>query len=111
MSGLFHADGKFFRFFDRVANCVILSFFWVVFSLPIVTIGASTSALYYAMHKVVKLDSGHLIQSFWKGFKENFKKATILWVILMLIYAFLGADLYFSYVLSGTDSFCRGSLF
>lgn len=105
MSGLFNADGKLFRFFDQVANCVILSLFWVAFSLPIITIGASTSALYYAMHNAVKLNAGHLIPTFWKGFKENFKKATILWVILLLIYAFLGADLYFSYILSGTDSF------
>lgn len=105
MSGLINVEGKFFRFLERMANCVFLSCLWSLFSLPVITIGASTSALYYAMHKVVKLESGHLFKTFWKGFRDNFKKGTILWGILLLVYAFIGVDLYVSYVLSGADSF------
>ena len=53
MSKLFDLNNPFFSFLSKVADLIILSFLWFVCCLPIVTIGPSSSALYYVMLKIL----------------------------------------------------------
>ena len=76
------------RFFYLVADIVTLHFLWLLCSLPIVTIGASTTALYYCMMKRMRRDEGYATSNFFSSFKANFFQATILWLAVVLI-AFL----------------------
>ena len=46
MGGLFDYDSKLFQLLLRVSDLVALSLLWLLCSLPVITIGASTSALY-----------------------------------------------------------------
>lgn len=81
MSKLFAYDNPIWTFMGKVADVIILSILWFLFSLPIVTIGASTSALYYVTLKLAEDKEGYLFQSFLKGFKENFIQSTIIWAL------------------------------
>jgi uncharacterized membrane protein YesL len=82
MSGLFNYDNKVFSALDKIINLFYISILWVIFSIPIFTIGASTTALYYTVHKVLRHNRGYVFSEFWHSFKANFKQATILWIIV-----------------------------
>lgn len=60
---------------------VVLNFLWVLFSLPIITIGASTTAAFSVTLKMVDDEEGYIGRSFLKAFKENFKQGVILGLI------------------------------
>lgn len=77
MNNLFSIDSKFFKFMNGVADCFILSLLWVVFSLPVITIGASTSALYYCVIKVIRRQEGSVLGNFWQAFRSNLKQGII----------------------------------
>lgn len=72
------------RFLHFVADIVVLHFLWVLCSLPIVTIGASTTALYYSCMKRIRNSEGYPSRNFFKSFKENFKQSTIIWIGMLL---------------------------
>ncbi|MCQ2524011.1 MAG: DUF624 domain-containing protein [Lachnospiraceae bacterium] len=81
------------RFMNWVGNIVILNFLWLIFSLPIVTIGASTTALYYSTMKWIRRDEGYIHTNFIKSFKENFKQSTIMWLLMLLLGFVITLDL------------------
>lgn len=83
--GLFSPDSILMRGLNMIANIVILHFIWLLFSLPIFTIGASTTALYYTSMKLIRTGEGYLFQNFFKSFKENFKQSTIIWLVMLLV--------------------------
>ncbi len=78
-------DNPIMRGMGRLADFIILNLLWVVCSIPIITIGASTTALYTVMLKLVKNEEGYIAKGFLKAFKENFKQSTIIWIIFLLI--------------------------
>ena len=78
-------DNPILRGMGRLADFIILNLLWVVCSIPIITIGASTTALYTVMLKLVKNEEGYIAKGFLKAFKENFKQSTIMWIIFLLI--------------------------
>ncbi len=90
---IFSVNSPLGRFLNLAADIVIVNFLWLIFSLPIVTIGASTSALYYALMKRQRRDEGYIHTNFWKGFKENFKQGTAIWLIMLAIGCILALDL------------------
>lgn len=73
----FSINSKFYHFMSKVADCMILSVLWIVFSLPIITAGAATSALYYCVIKVIREDQSTAITSFWCSFKSCWKQGTL----------------------------------
>lgn len=87
MLGIFRIDGPLYNFGSWIYRFFFLSFLWTVFSLPVFTIGAATTALFYVTHKWVAGEDTPIWGSFWKSFKENFRQATVIWIILgVLIY-------------------------
>ena len=76
------------HFLSRVADYVTLSLLWVLCSLPIVTLGASTTALYRVAINA-REDKQTNSSAFFAAFRANFKKATILWLILLAVGAIL----------------------
>ncbi len=97
MDRIFNLDNPFFRFIGKLVDVVFLNLLWVIFSLPIVTIGASTTAMYYVTLKLVRDREGYIFMSFFKAFKQNFKQSTIIWIILLLAATILGTDIYVVY--------------
>ena len=94
-SGFFNYDNPVWRFIGKFWDVILLSILWTICSIPIVTIGASTTAMYYVSLKLVRDEDGYTIRSFFKSFRENFKQATIIWLIFLAVGIILGVDLYF----------------
>lgn len=92
LARIFNYDNVVFRFFRKLGYVWWLNILWLVCSLPIVTIGASTSALIYSCMKLQK-DDGYPTNNFFKSFKENFVQATGIWIMYLVVGALLLGDL------------------
>lgn len=71
---LFSIDGPLYNFFSRLLDMIKLNFLWLLFSLPIVTIGASTAAAFAITLKMVDEREGYIAKQFWNAFKANLKQ-------------------------------------
>lgn len=86
--GLFSQDSKFVKFMNWVLDLLLLNILWLAFSLPVITIGASTCAAFSVSLKMVDDEESYIAKMFVKAFKENFKQGTIMWLITAIcIYA------------------------
>ena len=94
MNNLFNYDGKFVSSVNKAIDAFVLGFFWLICSIPVFTSGAASAAFYYAFHKCVRQGCSHPIREYFRGFKSNFKQATILWLILLFLFLVLSMDLY-----------------
>lgn len=104
MAKLFDYNNPIWRFMGKLTDVCFLTVLWALFSLPIVTIGASTTALYYVSLKLAKDQEGYIWRTFVGAFKENFKQSTIIWLIMLALGIFLGVDLYFYYNIEGSTA-------
>lgn len=95
IGGLFSPDGKLFQILSRFADLVILNLLWLICCIPIVTAGASMTALYYVLLKMVKGEESYIVKSFFHSFAENFKQATLIWGMFLGVGCLLYFDFYF----------------
>lgn len=95
LQGLFHYDNPVWRFIGKLGDLILLNILWIVCSIPIVTIGASTTAVYYVTMKLVRDEEDGVIKGFFHSFRENFRQATVIWLILLAAGALLGFDFWF----------------
>ena len=100
----FSYDSKFSQLLMKLCYACYLNLLWLLCSLPVFTIGASTTALYYASLKVVRGEESYVGRLFFRAFRENFRQATVLWLILLGIGLFLGADGYILYHLRAASA-------
>jgi len=91
----FNYDNPLIRLLNRLGDVIILSLVFTLFSLPIFTIGASVTALYYTAMKSMSIEDGYVFKFFLKSFKENFKQSTIIWLISVVVLTVLGVDVWF----------------
>ena len=92
MNRLFNLDNPFMQFLFRVSDLIILNLIFMLSCIPIVTIGASISALHSVCLKIVRGQESYMWQGFWKAFRQNFKQGTILWIISILLFIFINMD-------------------
>lgn len=104
MGNLFDPNSGIMGFMSKVADMIILSLLWVVCSIPIVTMGAATAALYYTAVKSIRRDRSYIFQSFFSSFKENFIQGTLLWLLFLAVMAVLGVNLRFSQGLIASET-------
>lgn len=96
MSGIFRFDSKPMRFLSFTGDLIILNILFLVCSFPVITVGASASAMYTMTIRMRRDEvSGGTIKGFYRAFAQNFKKGTLLW----LLYAVVGALLICDYFL------------
>ena len=101
MKQFFDTDKPVWRFFTKLACMVELNLLWLFCSLPIVTFGASTAALYYTMLKVVRGEDYGLIQIFLRSFKAHLKQGSILGMIALAAGVLVAFDLNFYVIAPG----------
>ena len=97
-------DSKFSRIMIKLCYACFLNLLWMICSLPIITIGASTTALYYACLKIVRDEDFDAGRMFFHSFKHNFKQATVIWLIMLAAGIFLGGDGYILYHLRSNST-------
>lgn len=85
MKNLFSLDSRFFAFMSKVADVIILNLLFLVFSIPVVTIGASVTALFTVSLKLSEGKEPYIAKEFFHSWKENFRQSTILWIAIMVI--------------------------
>ena len=82
-------QSRFHAVVSALIDMIWAGFLWLLCSIPLLTIGASSTALYYATVKCVRHERGSLTGSFFRSFRDNFRQATLLWLLLVL-YALIG---------------------
>ena len=75
-----------------MADLLILNLVTLVCCLPIVTAGAAFTAMHYVLLKIVRGEEGYVVKTFFRAFKENLLQGTILWIIMVIVYAALFVD-------------------
>ena len=92
MNRLFGMDSPLMTALMKIGDLLCLSVLWLVFSLPIFTIGASSTALYAAVFYCLRRNEAGVWKHFWKAFRENFKRSTLAWLIELAVLAVFSLD-------------------
>lgn len=77
-------NSLFNRIFGFLGQLILLNLLWMVCSLPVITAGASTTALFYCTLKLHKENDVRVFHDFFKSFRQNFLQATIMWAVMLL---------------------------
>lgn len=92
MGGIFKIDGKLFRFGTKLTDLMIINLLTLLCCLPIFTIGPALTAMHYVLLRLYRDEEGYIVKGYFKSFKENFKQATLIWLIYLGIIAVVGLD-------------------
>ena len=96
-------DGKFVKVLNRIADLVGLNLLAILFCIPIITIGASITAVYGCIFRIQEKREGYLTKDFWKLFKECFRSSTIIYLVGVAVVAMLYLDYQFFATVSRLD--------
>ncbi len=92
MGKFFNMDNPVFAGLSRLTDLMFANLLFIICSLPIFTIGASLTALTTVTQKMKAGQDGYVLQTFFKAFRKDFKKSTILWLIMFALGLILGVD-------------------
>lgn len=84
MGAIFNLDSPFMQALSKIADLMLLNVLTLVCCIPVVTAGASLTAMHYVVLKMVRGEECYLVRNFFKSFKKNFRQATIIWLLLLL---------------------------
>ncbi|MCM1190367.1 MAG: DUF624 domain-containing protein [bacterium] len=100
-------DSPLMQGLGKMADLMWLNVLTLICCLPIVTVGASLTAMNYMALKIARNEECYITRGFFKSFKENFKQATLIWLILLLVTAVLVGD----FIIMRTSGMEFGTLF
>lgn len=87
-----HEETPVARLLSRFMDLILLNIFWLICSIPIITIGASTAALYDMTMRLALHEEVSVISDFFKSFAHHLKKGTLLYLLALAVGAFLALD-------------------
>lgn len=88
---LFDMNGPLMNALRKLANIFLCNMMFCLLSLPVITIGASLSALFACMQAILTDDEDDVIlKQYWNAFRQNLAQATVIWLLCLLAAAFLG---------------------
>lgn len=90
----FDLDSPLMQVLNKVADLLWLNILTLICCIPIVTAGASMTAMHYMALKIVRNEECYITRGFFKSFKENFKQGTIIWLLFLVVALILGGDFY-----------------
>lgn len=100
---IFDPEGLIMGVLGKLADIVFINFTFVLLSLPVITIGASLTAMYDCCFSLIEdTEDVFLPRQFVKSFLKNFKRATGAWAIALVIIAFLGSYSWITGFFDGT---------
>lgn len=91
---LFSPDSKFMRAMSTLGDLMILNLVFLLCCLPVVTIGAAASALYTVAFRIVRGTEGRALGLFFSSFRQCFRRAAPLWLLLALALAVGAIDVW-----------------
>ena len=104
---VFSPENGFMPVLYKISNLFLLNILWILFSLPIITVGASTAALYTVTLKMCRNKESYICRSFVQAFRKNFRQGTLIW----LAYAGVGGILYFNLYAAATGKLFAQAFF
>lgn len=87
MKNLFNLDNPFVQFLSRVGDLIIVNTLFLLCCVPVVTVGASAAALHKVSQAIILDEDNGTVKTFFRGFRENFRQATALWLMMLLFAA------------------------
>lgn len=100
--GIFAVDGKLAVFLNRLGSLIVLNLLTVVCCIPVITAGAAMTALYSMTLRLTRGEEEQVAGNYLKAFRDNFKQATLLWLIGGGILLFMAFDIWLLRSLTGT---------
>ncbi len=97
----FSIDSPLYRFLCRLWDIIQINFFWMVCSIPIITMGASTAAAFKVCLHMVDEEEGYIYKEFFQGFKENWKQGTVLEILTLFCMYVVYLDMQLFYAVEG----------
>ena len=94
---LFELDSPLMRGMSKISDLVVINLLTILMCIPIITAGASFTAMHYCCLKLVRDHENKIAKQFFHSFKDNVRQSTVIWLIFLSILAFLGGDLYLMY--------------
>ena len=92
-------NSPFIKMLEAAANMLIATFLWFVFSIPLITVVASSAALYHTTYKVIfgpKKGNG-IFADFFASYKENLVPGIKLTLIVLVALFFVFEGLWTGY--------------
>lgn len=102
MSRIFSYGSPFWRIMGRITDLFFLSLLWALFSLPVITAGASTAALHYVTLKMAENREGGVFRTFCKGFKDNLRKGSLVWIFFLFAAGFAAGEVILCFRIKST---------
>lgn len=102
-SSFFNLDNPVFKFLSTLVDLTLLNVMFIISCLPIFTIGTALTSMHYVMITGWDTQNAHLIKKYTKSFKQNFKQSTVLWLVMLVIGAVIGATGWMVYQQSKVD--------
>ena len=93
MGKLFSLDSPAMQFLSKMADLMILNLLTIVCCVPVITGGAAITAMYYMTLKIAKGEETYIVKGYFKSFRENFRQATVIWLMVLVLAAILIGDL------------------
>lgn len=93
MGKFFNPDSPLMRFMTKVADLMILNILFLVTCLPVFTIGAALTGLCAVTLKMVRDQEGAIVKSYFHAFRQNFRQATLLWLVVLALAVILLLDI------------------
>lgn len=87
-------DSKFSQLLIKVCYACWLNLLWFICSIPVVTMGAATTALYDATLRIASEEDTNVTKHFFDALRRNFKQATRIWLIMLAVAIVMGVDAY-----------------
>lgn len=91
---IFNLDSPLMVFLGKVADLMIINILTMLLCIPIITIGPAFTAAHYVCLKMIRNEECYIVRSYFKSFKQNFKQATIIWLLILVSVLILGGDFY-----------------
>ena len=83
MEKLFDVNNKFFTFMGKLFDLIVLNVLWVL--TLVCFVGPACTGLYYAIAKNIRKDRDYATKSFFHSFKQNFKQASVIGILQIVI--------------------------
>ena len=92
MRNLFNYENPFIQFLVRVGDLMILNVLFILSSAPVVTLGASLTALHRVTQNMLFEQEEPLLKAFFRAFRQNFKQSTLAWLVELVVIVSLVCD-------------------
>jgi uncharacterized membrane protein YesL len=85
----------------KMADLMWINILTLALCIPVVTIGAALTAKDYMCYKLLKNEETGTTKGYFRSFRQNFRQATIIWFIMLVVIMLGFIDVFFVLGLEG----------